>query len=177
MKNQKDPGKPSRRKFAKSAVTALALAPFASLPSRGKGGVQDRPRLLQSSPITVGGGGSVGIDFKDPISGDFLHKLWLIDKYGALEDITPTPTEKCVVKILCKKGTKERTITITGKPLSIDFDPVEFKRGKPPGGKKEIHHNKDYKIVKIEAGVIGQPLTAYDAPTEGKCTVVVVNSL
>lgn len=180
--------KSSRRSFSKSAITALAIAPFVSLSSQAND-EQDLPKLRQTSPITIGGGGSVGIDFNQQwFTGkrgdaefshyqDTLHKLWLIDKYGALENITPG-NEDCTVTVQCEKGSKVRKVTITGKPLGLAFDTVEFPKKKPDDGKKEIHHNKAYKIVRIEVvdNVTGQK-TAYEPPTKGKCTIVVVNSL
>lgn len=176
-KNSKDPRKKSRRSFTSSALTAVALAPFASLPSSEKGAAQKSPRPLQSSPITVGGGGSVGIDFKTAIPGDFLHKLWLIDKYGALEDITPGDIN-CKIIIHCKKGNSPSEITITGNPLAIKFTKANFPKKRPDDGKKEIHHNLKYKIVKIEVrDKDGGLISSHDAPTKGKCTLVVVNSL
>jgi hypothetical protein len=177
--------KSSRREFMKSASTALAMTPIIS----GSISANDQPDdpLRQSSPITVGGGGSVGIDFSQKFieSGankfsrvqDSLHKLWLIDKYGGLENITPS-TGKCVVKIDCKKGGKTSTITIIGNPLSITFDVGEFKKGKPKGGNKEIYHHMKYKIAAITVDDEAANITkVYQAPTKGKCTIVVVNSL
>ena len=187
-KNTPNPRKTSRRSFAKNALTSIALAPLMSLTTRATE-AQDNVEERQSSPITIGGGGSVGIDFSSihyttrvgkagfSHTEDTLHRLWLIDKYGALKNITPEH-EDCVVKVQCKKGSKWSEITITGRPLTIDFDTGEFPKKKPDDGAKELHHNKKYKIVKIEVlDNVTHKTIPYEPPTKGKCTIVVVNSL
>jgi hypothetical protein len=180
--------KRSRRNFVRSAIVGLGTIPLASFDTEAK---LDAPQedVRQTSPILVGGGGSVGIDFDrtwykyDPVTkrfsnpDDTLHKLWLVDKYGAHNDITPKDLG-CTVTINCGKANgKEYLIKIYGKPLGIEFDTGHFQYGKPPEGEKEIYHHPKRKIVNISVydSVSGE--VQYKPPTKGKCSIVVVDKL
>jgi hypothetical protein len=177
----------SRRSFVQSTVGALAAIPLASTCFKNNAKSQEE---RQTSPIIVGGGGSVGIDFKaseyhgDPTVGQFtrpndtLHKLWLIDKYGGLYNITPAGNEKCTITILCRRRRRhETTIVIEGDPLKVKFDPGEFRYDYPPEGSKKIYHNTKHKIVDISVyDKVSHQTQHHTPPTKGKCTLVVVDT-
>ena len=180
--------KRSRRNFVRSAIAGLSTIPFASLDTEAKLKVPQED-VRQTSPIIIGGGGSVGIDFDrdwykyDPVqkrfsnATDILHKLWLVDKYGARKDITPKDLE-CTVTINCGKANgKEYYIKIYGKPLGIEFDTGHFQYGYPPEGEKQIYHHPKRKILNITVydSVSGE--VPYKPPTKGKCSIVVVDKL
>jgi len=183
-----DSKKKSRRNFVRSAIVGLGTIPLASLDTKAsfKAPQED---IRQTSPILVGGGGSVGIDFDegwypfDPVTkrffnkDDTLHKLWLVDKYGSRQDITPH--EDCTVTINCGKSSgKTYYVTIFGKPLGIEFDTSHFQLGYPPGGVKKIHYHLKRKISKITVhDNVAQTNTEYEPPTKGKCSIIVVDKL
>lgn len=181
--------KKSRRSFVRSAIVGLGAIPLASLETKAR--LQTRKEdIEQTSPIIVGGGGSVGIDFDrdwykyDDVKKRFvnerdaLHKLWLVDKYGARLDITPA-NEDCIVTVNCGKSSgKTYYIKIYGKPLGVEFDTDHFKFVIPPEGVKKIYHHAKRKISKISVhdNVAGTDKD-YDPPTKGKCSIVVVDKL
>ena len=128
----------SRRNFTKTALSALAIGPFASL--TGQTAASQQKKMLQSSPITIGGGGSVGIDVNlSPVTqgaytvftkqGDRLHKLWLIDKHGALREIAFALGSE--IDVLCKRNGRDTTITIVTEPYGLRFETNEFLRSQP----------------------------------------------
>lgn len=178
----------SRRKFVRSAIVGIGTIPFASLDTRAK--TQTQPEEKQTSPIIIGGGGSVGLDFDTSVfvgdlsagkvarQHDTIHKLWLIDKYGALNNI-PFGHPKCTITVLCRRRRHETRITIEGDPLGINFDPREFRYDYPPDGVKRIFHNTKHKIIKITVydQVTQQEYPPYEPPTKGRCTLVVVDTL
>jgi hypothetical protein len=180
--------KKSRRNFVRSAIVGLGAIPLASLDT--KASLKAPQDVRQTSPILVGGGGSVGIDFDsgwftyDSVTkrfsnkDDALHKLWLVDKYGARQDITPK-NEDCVVTINCGKSSgKTYYVTIYGKPLGIEFDTTHFQFGYPPEGVKKIYHHPKRKISKITVHDNVVPSdTEYEPPTKGKCSIIVVDKL
>lgn len=72
MSKQEKPKTTLRRSFAKSMAAAIALTPLAASQVNAQGSRKKRQaktltdddlKILQTSPITVGGGGSVGIGF------------------------------------------------------------------------------------------------------------------
>lgn len=179
--------KRSRRSFMQSALIGLGAIPLVSVDTNAQSsGLQDE---RQSSPIIVGGGGSIGIDYKGGWytadaqnklvnAKDYIHKLWLMDKYGALEDITPDHAD-CEITVYCGKSKgKDVTIKIYGQPLGLWFDQREFKLGYPPGGAKQIHHHKKRKIRKIlvHDNVDNSDRWFDPPPTKGKCTLCVLNT-
>jgi hypothetical protein len=179
--------KRSRRSFVQSALVGLGAIPLVSVDTKAQSsGPQDE---RQSSPIIVGGGGSIGIYYKElrfkadaqkklVKPDDYIHKLWLLDKYGALDDITPENPD-CEITVYCGKSKgKDVTIKIFGQPYGLWFDPTEFKLGYPPGGAKKIHHHKKRKIRKI---LVHDNVAKTDRwfdppPTKGKCTLCVLNT-
>ena len=180
--------KRSRRNFVRSAIVGLGTIPLASFDTEAK---LDAPQedVRQTSPILVGGGGSVGIDFDrkwykyDPVTkrfsnpNDTLHKLWLIDKYGGLKNITPDGNEKCTITILCRRRGRETRIVIQGDPLGVEFESSEFRYDYPPDGDKQIYHNTKHKIVDISVYDQVSHQTQHHPPlTKGRCTLVVVDT-
>lgn len=176
----------SRRSFVQSTVGALAAIPLASTCFESDAKSQEE---RQTSPIIVGGGGSVGIDFDSgsyPVAGskgkfvrpnDTLHKLWLIDKYGGLKNITPGGNEKCTITILCRRRGRETRIVIQGDPLGVEFELSEFRYDYPPDGDKKIYHNTKHKIVDISVYDQVSHQTQHHPPsTKGRCTLVVVDT-
>ena len=184
------PKSASRRGFTKTALSALAIAPLASLTSCTRRADQSLGKDRQNSPITIGGGGSLGIDVEglEPgvqqgpwtvftKAGDTLHKLWLIDKHGGLQNIPLNRTD--IVEVECKNGSKATTVTIYCDPLGLRFETSEFQKGKPtPDSIKEVHYSGGHKIEKIQVRPATAPLPPHIDPPSGKhCTLVVVNSL
>ena len=178
--------KRSRRSFVQSALVGLAAIPIVSVDTKAQS--SQPPDERQSSPIIVGGGGSIGIYYKElrftadvqkklVKADDYIHKLWLLDKYGALEDITPEHAD-CEITVYCGKSKgKDVTIKIYGEPYGLWFNENEFKLGYPPGGAKRIHHHKRRKIRKI---LVHDNVNNSDRwirpPTKGKCTLCVLNT-
>jgi hypothetical protein len=179
--------KRSRRSFVQSALAGLGAIPLVAVDTNAQSSTPQEER--QSSPIIVGGGGSIGIYYSEfrftadaqqklVKADDYLHKLWLLDKYGALEDITPRNAD-CEITVFCGKSKGENVvIKIYGKPYGLWFDPKQFKLGYPPGGAKKIHHHKRRKIRKI---LVHDNVDKTDRwfdppPTKGKCTLCVLNT-
>ena len=177
----------SRRGFTRTALSALAIVPLVSLTNCTR--PADNRKDRQSSPITIGGGGSVGIDVGGlgPVEhppwtvvskeGDTLHKLWLIDKHGGLKEIPVAPTD--VVEVHCKNGSKDTIVTIYSDPLGLRFETTEFRKETPtPDSIKEVYYSGGHKIEKIQVRPASGPLPPHIDPPSGKhCTLVVVNSL
>lgn len=172
----------SRRNFTKTALSALAMSPFASLASQTAASSQEE---RQSSPITIGGGGSVGIDFDDQYyregapgqfvaSRDTIHRLWLIDKHGGLQNITPG-SENCQVTIQCKRRGKTTNVIVQGTPLGISFERDEF-ADRRARKRRPAFLNVNHKIQKLEI-TVGGVTKPIELPSDKKCTIVVVNTL
>ncbi|MDQ1639078.1 MAG: hypothetical protein QOF62_2417 [Pyrinomonadaceae bacterium] len=182
----------------------LAQAPLATsielIPGRltKRGGVG----IEQTSPITVGGGGSVGVAFDlghyIPQAGspgqptkfvnqmaERIEKLRIIDKYGAAPDRTPSTTD-CRIVVHCQDfdsmgqviPNSDSPLTIYGNPLSIELKVQDFSYGKPPGGNNNIYYSLSRKItgdIDVYEGPGATPTIKYPAPTGGICTVDVLN--
>ena len=156
-----------------------------------------RPRRIrdgEGSPITVGGGGSVGIDFDENYyklipsietyingKGDTIHKLFVIDKHGRITDCA-LPQANCTITIHSKKGNDDSAIQIFGDPLGVKFAGAEYVLEDPEdptgGTGKKIHHNKDRKITGIDIldnSHPNIPPTPVNVPADGKCTIIAVN--
>jgi hypothetical protein len=189
--------KTSRRTFGKELTGAIAALPLMHMvvgaqkrkPKRSGGQV----RIRQSSPITVGGGGSVGLDFDETYyknipntnkfvstNGDKIHKLWIIDKHGTMVDC-PLPQANCTITIHSKEpGGPDSALTINGSPLGVEFVKSEYPLEYPEqGSDKKIHLNKKRKITdRIEIRDNGSGVTTYcKVPTGGSCTIIAVNTL
>ena len=158
------------------------LKPSAKQTPRGKGN-------RQGSPIIIGGGGSVGIDFsaayyqqipntdKFQNLSDSADQIWVIDKYGSLVNATPFKDSGWVDIHCFDSGGTKSGIRIYCKPLAIEFDTVEFPMKTP--NKKKIRYCDKRSIGKNilvwdEAGATAPRII--DAG-DGKCTIVVVNKL
>lgn len=186
----------SRRNFGKQLAGAIALLPatglIASAQRKKIRKTQGPVRIRQSSPITVGGGGSVGIDFDENyyklvpqtekysnITGDTIHKLWVIDKHGTMTDCK-LPRADCTVTIHAKYQNVDSAITIYGAPMGVKFAALEYPSEEPePGSAKKIHHNKNRKItdrIEVRDNDTGK-LTYCNVPTGGQCTIIAVNRL
>ena len=193
--------KTSRRNFGQQLAGAIAALPVTSLVGsaqkrkpRGLG--QIRPK--QSSPITVGGGGSVGIDFSTDYykrvggtnmyrgpQGDKLHKLWVTDKFGAKMDRTPGSVRSRIV-IHCVAvdpagmpiPNTDKPITVYGSPLAIEVDLSDYEFLTPEGGSKDIYYNAQRKLtgnIEVYVGNAPQPLP-HAVPTGGNCIIDFLNT-
>jgi hypothetical protein len=159
--------------------------------------------ILQTSPITVGGGGSVGVNFiandylpksEDPngftrfvsVKGDTIEKLRLIDKFGSAPDRTPA-TVDCRIVIHCERvdaqgnivPKSDSPITIFGNPLSVEFNVDDYPFGLPTGGTHKLYYAKDRKItqtVDVFEDAATDPTVKLTVPTQGICTVDVLNN-
>lgn len=188
--------KTSRRKFGKQLAEAIAVLPvtglIASAQTKKARKSPGQVKILQSSPITVGGGGSVGVDFSETYykkvpqtdkyvntSNDTIHKLWIIDKHGTMTDC-PLPRPNCTIKIHAKHQSVDSPIEIYGAPMGLKFAGSEYPLDLPePGSTKKIHLNKNRKItdrIEITDNATGA-VTYCDVPTNGQCTIIAVNTL
>ncbi|MFN2491706.1 MAG: hypothetical protein ABR501_02340 [Pyrinomonadaceae bacterium] len=190
----------SRRTFGKFIVAAFAALPIGALVERASAQSSKRKsqvRILQSSPITIGGGGSVGIHFnsnyykriphtnlfKNTV-GDMLHKLWVTDRFGANRDRTPA-SSRCRIVMHCERfdasgnpiPDTDSPITLYGRPLAIEFNPDDYPYGIPTGGQDPIYYHADRKItrdIEVWLGSVAQP--SFPPPTGGTFSIKVVNS-
>src|SRR5262245_19434944 len=111
--------KHSRRYFTRSVAATLSALPLVSLAISGTGCKVDKndKQNKQTSPIVVGGGGSVSIHFDESYyvrvsgtnkfvnnKGDYIHKLIILNKYSSPTPATdPTPRDRdCRIVIHCE---------------------------------------------------------------------------
>lgn len=185
----------SRRSFAKSAITALAAAPIASLMARANNH-QDQPRAKQSSPITIGGGGSVKLKFDENYyspgtvgnffkSGDELTTVLIInEEHDVLHNLYPVVEGKnCTVTVHCKyRGTNSK-IEIDSRPavgaqpnqIQIRFIAGDF----PYDNVKKLRYNGQRKItdpLEVRNNDTNTS-TSYPVPRNGKVGIVAINKL
>ena len=158
---------------------------------RKRGSQKLAKRPTQSSPITIGGGGSVKLKFDEDhyrpgaIGGfinardelttvlitnednDLIHNL-----YRLVEG------KNCTVIIFCEYRNVDSIIKIQsrpGGPLVIDFDQGEF----PYDRGRDHRYNGNRKIKKPvivldnDSGVV----TTHAVPTNGKCGIFAINRL
>ncbi len=160
--------------------------------------------IQQSSPITIGGGGSVGVGFdlshyiRVPSApgqrtkfenrvNDQLLKLRIIDKFGDAPDRTPSDVN-CRIVVHCEdfddqgnvKPNSDSPVTIHGNPLAVEIKVEDYSYGTPIGGTREMFYSATRRItgaVDIFEGTATTPTIQYPVPTGGKCTVDVLNRL
>ena len=156
----------------------------------------------QTSPITVGGGGSMGISFDTnrykPVPpapgqptkfvnqvGDQIEKLRIIDKFGGAPDLTPK-TVDCRVVVHSEDfdaqgnsiPNSDSPIVIHGNPLAVELKVEDFTFGVPTGSKNVMFFNTRRKLtgtVDVFEGAATQPTAQHELPLGGVCTVDVLN--
>ena len=194
---------------ARDVGRGMVQAPVAPKPSKPsprpkRAAEDDVVGIQQTSPITVGGGGSVGVNFDSEdylpdsstpgslknfvsVNGDLIEKLRLIDKFGSAPDRTPS-TVDCRIVIHCEKvdpkgnivPNSDSPITIHGSPLSVEFNVDDYPLTVPPGGTHPLHYAKERKITQtvdvFEDAATDDPTVRLTVPTQGICTVDVLNN-
>ncbi|MDQ1639077.1 MAG: hypothetical protein QOF62_2416 [Pyrinomonadaceae bacterium] len=186
----KEPKKSSRRDFARLIAAAGASLPLMALNAEG----QTRKRKkksswgkAQTSPITVGGGGSVAISFNHKHytggngrysnAGDEVMIGQIFDKNAVLKwEISPFVKGincKVTIHTTRKNGAAASDIIIRSNPrvsFGIKFDETIFPLS---ANDEQLHYQEDRKIVgAIEILNIGTNLTAtLTPPSAGVCTV------
>jgi subtilisin family serine protease len=162
-------------------------------------GVPGGIKFLQTSPITVGGGGSVGVCFDlayykpqaggNPrtkfVSSDRIEKLRLIDKYGGQVDKTPATVDCRIVvhtELLDEQGNpipnSDSPVVIYGSPLVVELNTADYEYGIPTGSSNSMYFKLRRRItgtVDVFEGTATQPTARYPVPTGGICTVDVLN--
>jgi len=153
----------------------------------------------QTSPITIGGGGSVGICFNLNhyipqatggartrfVSTDRIEKLRIIDKFGGSSDNTPS-TEDCRIVVHCEDfddqgnpiPNSDSPIVIFGNPLTVELNTADFQFGIPNGSQTQMYFQLRRKItgtVDVFEGAATQPTAQHAVPAGGVCTVDVLN--
>lgn len=163
---EKGPKKSSRRDFTRLISAAGASLPLLALNVEG----QTRKRKKkspwsnkQTSPITVGGGGSVSIAFnhkhytggngKYSNAGDEVMIGQVFDKYEVLKWEVSTFVKdvdcKVTIHTTRKNGSVPSDIIIRSKPggpFGIEFDETLFQM---PAGEDQLHYQEDRKIVGV----------------------------
>ena len=205
MKNISPEGKlssNSRRNFSKRLIMGLSIIPLTILGSpvsglsqrRGRRRKSQQVRILQSSPITIGGGGSVKVVFDMSYyarvaAGTFLKMgdelttvLILNEDHDLLHNIYQVVEGKdCTVTIQCKYQAERGTIVIRSRPpvgqvpsrIEVAFDEAIF----PYDAGRRRHYNGGLKItdpVVARNNVTGD-VTTYPVPSNGKCGIVALN--
>jgi hypothetical protein len=185
MSKQEDESpRTSRRSFTKLAATAVAAVPIGALTIAGQGRRRKikQVKIRQASPITVGGGGSVTIDFdhgwykknnpKKPKQywnpHDLIEKLWIMDENNHKESY-PQVTTTSTITIHCvndHNSSDDSPIVVTASPLGVEFDDGEY----PFDKKKKVHYCSYRKITKVM--VCGDLNPIFEAKN-GKCFVEV----
>jgi subtilisin family serine protease len=169
-----------------------------AMESPGKRVVQNRPlgdggivTIEQTSPITVGGGGSVGLDFdkshyKQNGSGSFvspqdrLTTCDVVHQNGKLlRNFYPEINgNQCVVIISCRDSATGilSEIRIAGGPsgqLAVGFPPADF----PPGvANQPEHYSATRKVLSVNVQNVLTGATAlYDVPADWAGTIRIEN--
>jgi hypothetical protein len=107
--------------------------------------------------------------------GDTLHKLWLIDKHGALQEIAFALGSE--IDVVCKRFGKETTVTIFTDPYGLKFETAEFLRSQPSGSHKQVFFNKSHKIQRLQVRPLTGPSPSpYPSPTGKNCTIIAINT-
>lgn len=155
--------------------------------------------IEQTSPITVGGGGSVGICFDinhfvpqatgGPrtrfVSSDRIEKLRIIDKFGGSIDRTPT-TVNCQIVVhtadFDESGNpipnSDSPIVVFGNPLVVELNTADYPFGVPDGSLSALFFKLRRKItgtVDVFENGATQPTAQHPLPTGGVCTIDVLN--
>lgn len=191
----KGPKKSSRRDFAKLIAAAGATLPLMSLNVEGQTRKQKKKfpwQNKQTSPITVGGGGSVTISFNHKhykgANGKYSHSTdevlatQIFDRFDSLKwELTPLTKDvncKITVHTTKKDGSNPKDIIIRSKPggpFSIEFDETLFPL---KAGEKQLHYQEDRKIVDfIELLNNDDQLQAtLTPPSAGVCKIHLLNT-
>ncbi len=181
------------------AGSGLIQAPLASASSTLAPPVQGEVRITQTSPITVGGGGSMGAFWDHShykpqpgggprtrfVSTDRIEKLRIIDKFGGSSDKTPS-TDNCRIEIHCQDfdaqgnpiPNSDSPIVIFGNPLVVEINPADYEFGIPDGSQLSMffkHTRKLTGTVDVFEGAATQPTVRHPLPTGGVCTIDVLN--
>ena len=155
--------------------------------------------IEQTSPITIGGGGSVGIcfdlnHFKAQstggartrfVSSDRIEKLRIIDKFGGAIDRTPS-TVNCQIVVHTSDfddqgnpiPNSDSPIVVTGNPLIVELNTADYPFGVPDGSLSAMFFMLRRKItgtVDVFENGATQPTHQHPLPTGGICTVDVLN--
>ena len=155
--------------------------------------------IEQTSPVTIGGGGSVGICFDlnhyKPqatggartrfVSQDRIEKLRIIDKFGGSSDRTPS-TVNCRIVVHCEDfddlgnplPNSDSPIVIFGNPLVVELNTADFQFGVPDGSINSMYFKLRRKLtgtVDVFENGAAQPTARHPVPAGGVCTIDVLN--
>lgn len=187
---------------AQDVGNGLIQAPLTSglsARARATSAAGDKMKFKQTSPITVGGGGSVGVCFDlnhyKPqavagttrtkfVSSDRIEKLRLIDKFGGQVDKTPSTVDCRIVVhsvLLDEQGNtipnSDSPVVIYGSPLVVELNTPDWVYGIPQDSDNAMYYQLRRKLtgnVDVFLGNATQP-TQHPVPTGGICTVDVLN--
>lgn len=146
--------------------------------------------ILQTSPITIGGGGSVSIDFDHAYyanrgggtfanATDEIDTVWVYDENKELkwELHSFVFGKDCTVTIHTKVSGRLSDIVVRSKPagpLSVELDTTEFPLS-AASARRHFHANR--KVVDsleiVDNGDLSK--ATFSIPSGGKCDVHIVN--
>jgi hypothetical protein len=167
----------------------------ASLPKKSakrKSTHNDRVRPpRQSSPITIGGGGSVKLRFNEDwyrpgVAGGFLNAsdelstVLILDEDNELLHnlFREVERQNCTVIVHCKYRGQDSTIEIDsapGGPLAVRFDLDQY----PYDRIRKARYNGNRKI-KDPVEVVNKTTnttTSFAVPSNGKCAILLIDQL
>jgi subtilisin family serine protease len=155
--------------------------------------------IEQTSPITIGGGGSVGIcvdttHYKPQgtggprtrfVSTDRIEKLRIIDKFGGSIDRTPS-TINCQIVVHTSDfddmgnpiPNSDSPIVVSGNPLTVELNTADYPFGVPDGSQTALFFKLRRKLtgtVDVFENGATQPTAQHQLPTGGVCTIDVLN--
>lgn len=190
-----DGNKTSRRSFAKYVAAVLAGIPFASALGLAQGKrkpqtrrswvTDDDLRKRQTSPITIGGGGSVGIGFDDTHyerinPGEFSHltdeliTTFVTHQSGATlrNFVREIKGKTCKVRLTCLDSRGgDSPIVIESRrrgPLLLRFSEYDY----PYDAAKEVHYNRvERKVTKVVV-TSGGNTYPFDVPADWKGVIL-----
>lgn len=156
--------------------------------------------LFEGSPIIIGGGGSVNINFREgaghyvPVvespgvytkAGDEIDTILIVDATGVLNDnlLQYVNRKNCEVRIHTKiGGASESLIKITSQPngpLQLSFVAAEFVPHSTDPNRRP-HYNRERKLTDvvevIDKGTSPNETRTFPIPTDGVCTITVYNA-
>ncbi len=185
MNTRLDKQEMSRRTFARLSCMVLGMlsanvTPVSAQAKKRKPQTERTKQGRQTSPITIGGGSSVSINFdrcwfKDdnPLKpkqywnpSDEIEKLWIINDIGARLPFPQATAGKTITVDCARADGNVSKIVVTCKPLGVEFEPTDF----PYDPVQDVCFSAERKITKVWISDISDPV--FEAK-EGKCWVLV----